>query len=94
MPSLIMRTSAVYWTPVMVSSDLPLTLAAACGWLTILFSIFFAFHKQTLVVVWFVNRTNKLLFYECIMVSFLLRKNYFCLNMKVEPVLFVMFLID
>ena len=78
----------------MVSSDLPLTLAAACGLLTILFSILFAFHKQTLVVVWSVNQTNKLLFYECIMVSFLLRKCSFCLNMKVEPVLFVMFLID
>ena len=78
----------------MVSSDLPLTLAAACGLLTILFSILFAFDKQTLVVVWFVNRTNKLLFYECIMVSFLLDKCSFCLNMKVEQVLFVMFLID
>ena len=63
MPSLIMRTSAVYWTPVMVSSDLPLTLAAACGLLTILFSTH-AFDKHMLAVAGFVNRTNKLRFCE------------------------------
>ena len=70
----------------MVSSDLPLALAAACGLLPLLFFTF-AFHKHVGCSLFF-NQINKLRFYECIMVSFLLHKCSFCLNMKVEPVLF------
>ena len=60
----------------------------------IVFYLFCFSQAYVKVVAEFVNRTNKLRFYECIMVSFLLLKCSFCLGMEVEPVLFVMFLID